>query len=333
MIPSDPAASLQLYLKTQPSPLQVVNEASPDVRTLFTVGEQIQATVKGELPNGRFAVEVKNQLLDLNLPRNTQPGEQLQLKVLGNEPKLTLQLLGKAPPPQAPQITQGSNVQLSQGAVLVDTLSSALQKMGTSISHSVETKPLVEHPIKESGVLPQKLHEAISNGGAFYESHQAEWVTGQRNLSDLQNDPKSHIQQLKSDPAILPPESQPIVKQQLDILDQRAIVWHGLAWPGQPLNMLIKQETRTENEENGSKAANDPDSTSWRTELQLSLPSLGDLHASIQLASGKFKVHMSSDSEASIAALQHHAEVLRARFETAGLTLNGIFVQSRPHEK
>lgn len=332
MIPSDPAATLQLYLKTQPSPLQVVNDASPDVKTLFTVGEQIQAAVKGELPSGRYAVEVKNQLLDLNLPRNTQPGEQLQLKVLGTEPRLTFQLLSQsAPQASNAPLPNGKEVQISQNALLIETLSNIPKNAPGELKSASVSKPLVENPMKESPTLAHKLHESISKGGPFYEAHQAEWVTGQRSLGELKNEPKALMALAPGESAPIPVESQPIVKQQLEILDQRAVVWHGMAWPGQPMSMLIQQNPN-EVDERENTASSGESQAGWKTELQLALPALGELNASIQLVGGKIDLRISADNDDALSRLKDHIHSLHTRFETAGLSLNSIAMQLQRHD-
>ncbi|MBV8659841.1 MAG: hypothetical protein JO142_18640, partial [Burkholderiales bacterium] len=93
MIPSNaPLPQLQAYAKVaEPTPVQVV-DIIQGLEQLFTVGEQVRALVTNQLPTGRFAVLVKDQLLDLNLPRNTEEGQTVDMQVLATSPRLTFLL-------------------------------------------------------------------------------------------------------------------------------------------------------------------------------------------------------------------------------------------------
>lgn len=160
MLPSNPAVSLvQNYLRSQQGVIEVA-KPTPDQLAL-TVGERVQATVTGQLPNGRFAVLIKDQLLDLNLPRNTQPGELLELVVAAKEPRLAF-LLSQSQNPR-PEQQQATGVALSQvGKQLGEMLNGA----GSKVATLQQQAPLFEE-MPEPAQLAQQLATRLTESGLF----------------------------------------------------------------------------------------------------------------------------------------------------------------------
>lgn len=186
MLPSNPAVSLvQNYLRSQQGVIEVA-KPTPDQLAL-TVGERVQATVTGQLPNGRFAVLIKDQLLDLNLPRNTQPGEQLELVVAAKEPRLAF-LLSQSQNPR-PEQQQAPGVALSQAG---KQLGEILNGAGSKVATLQQQAPLFEE-MPEPAQLAQQLATRLTESGLFYESHQAEWASGDRTLQSLLREPQAQL--------------------------------------------------------------------------------------------------------------------------------------------
>lgn len=187
MLPSSTAVSqVQQYVRAQQGVIEV-ERAAPG-QLLLTVGERVQATVTGQLPNGRFAVLVKDQLLDLNLPSNTQPGEQMDLTVVAKEPRLTFSL---SPQAQAATSQTQSGVVLSKTAqLLADLAVKPDSQPRTAILQ--QSQPLFSgEPVPEA--LATQLASRLAESGLFYESHQAEWVNGDRQLQSLLREPQAKL--------------------------------------------------------------------------------------------------------------------------------------------
>ncbi len=60
-----------------------------------------------------------------------------------------------------------------------------------------------------------------------------------------------------------------LVQQQLDVIDQRPIIWQGQAWPGQPMQWQLQAE----NEREGG-GIRETEAQRWNTTLSLDLPNL-----------------------------------------------------------
>ncbi|WP_027468036.1 flagellar hook-length control protein FliK [Deefgea rivuli] len=348
MLPGNTATTLlSQYLRGQQGVLEAVKLSPDDIR--LTVGEKVQATVTNQLPNGRFAVLIKDQLLDLNLPRNTQPGEKLDLTVVAKSPTLTFSLATqevKLPLPQAP------NVELSKGAALLNEVLSKSSDGKAAVLQ--QAQPLFSAK-PDTTQLAGQLAGRLAESGLFYESHQAEWVTGQRPLQTLLREPQASLnassfnegktaaamsnaakestdntvntsnktQDLALQAALkksddLPPEQamRQLVRQQVDLLEQRPLVWQGNAWPGQPLKWEL--ELQNEQEHQADLAV---EQRQWQTKLDLTLPKLGEVGVVATMVQGQFSLRFNAVDEKTAALIKTHQADLMQRFEAAGLTL------------
>lgn len=209
MIHNDIQNQLALLVKTSAPPLIEVAD-SPVESPQWVPGQRLPAHVIASMPNGRFQVQIENQMLDMNLPRNTQPGDTLELTYLAPAPRMTFAL--------APALEQALPQPPNTGVTLSDTarfLGALLQRSAAqpgqpenpaqpgaasnSGQNRIATAELNKTSVVVPGVPPpvkefaQALRSAVSQSGLFYESHQAQWVSGERTLSSLQQEPQSHL--------------------------------------------------------------------------------------------------------------------------------------------
>lgn len=342
---------LSQYLRGLQGVVEAVKLSADDIR--LTVGEKVQATVTNQLPNGRFAVLIKDQLLDLNLPRNTQPGEKLDLTVVSKSPNLTFSLgsqEAKLPAAQAP------NVELSKGGALLNQILAKTSDGKPAILQ--QALPLfMAKP--DTAQLAGQLAGRLAESGLFYESHQAEWVSGHRPLQSLLREPQANLSLSQSQNGLnqenvsnkasdvasqqlaekgvklsqnqeliqqtllkkaddIPPEQamRQLVRQQVDLLEQRPLIWQGNAWPGQPL----KWELELQNEQE-STAELSAEQRQWQTKLDLNLPKLGELGVVATMVQGQFSLRFNAVDEKTVDLLKQHQPDLLQRFAAAGLNL------------
>lgn len=365
MIPSSVAATqLQAYLKTPDLPMVRVVDALEEVQRLFTVGEQIRAQVATPLANGRYAVMVKDQLLDLNLPRNTEPGQDLDLRVLANSPRLVFLLQrpqqGAEPPPLLPDAEPEPGVEISQTARFLGSLLGRENPANPGKTGNLQTAILgnvvLGDALPDTPELATRLEQAITRSGLFYESHQAEWVSGRQTLDQLLKEPQARLNRAAepvptapgNQPAsaptrpeetarplaamaeavaksagngeldTMPPLARQMVQQQLGVLDQRMITWQGQVWPGQTLRWEIEEEPPEPGREYQEEGA----PSAWRTRLQLDLPHLGRVGVDIGLNHGSQLSVRFQVSEAETAErIRAEQATLNQRLDAAGLEL------------
>lgn len=196
MIHNDVINQLQLLVKTASPPLVEVAE-TPLEQPQFVPGQRLTALVLVNQPNGRFQVQVGEQVLDMNLPRNTQPGEQLELTFVSNQPRLTFVLSrdlaaalanAAAPADAKAQVTVSDSARFLGG--LLQKIAAQAERQANPLSKATPLLSAAPADIKEFGGV---LRNALSQSGLFYESHQAQWVAGERKLSDLLQEPQGRL--------------------------------------------------------------------------------------------------------------------------------------------
>jgi hypothetical protein len=190
LIHNDVQNQLQLLLKVSAPPLIEVSEA-PLQGPQLVPGERVQAHVLANLPNGRFQVLVKEQVLDMNLPRNTQTGEKLDLTLISSQPRLTFALTRDLP--QVPG--QRADVSISDTAKYLGALLQKTAQPSTpqQTMAAGRTAPVLPEAPRNAEQLAVGLRNALAQSGLFYESHQAEWLTGSRPLASLLQEPQGQL--------------------------------------------------------------------------------------------------------------------------------------------
>ncbi|MDA8094516.1 MAG: flagellar hook-length control protein FliK [Betaproteobacteria bacterium] len=383
MLFGDLQTQLQLLVKASAPELISVPESAPPPggSAEFVPGQSVHATVVAALTNGRFQVLVADHLLDLNLPRNTQPGEKLNLTFISSRPRLTFALS------QEGAVPQGGDSQVSMGAT-AKFIGALLAKMGqyqaAATQGPAKATPVIEGPPGETAVLAQKLSGALSESGLFYESHQAQWVSGERPLSDLLREPQGQLPATTQAAGRAPPPGSPmpaangqtdaggkagmpaaraptgipgaatssarpgaqsagaqvnaaatkdaqpahpatipIVQRQLDALDQRALVWQGQVWPGQTMQWRIEEEGGQGNGPENSEE------NPWKTHLNLTLPRMGEVNATIALGAKGVRLDVSVAGTRSSEALKRASPALAGALSAAGIPVLSLVVRRR----
>lgn len=120
----------------------------------------------------------------------------------------------------------------------------------------------------------------------------------------------------------VPEELRPIVQQQLDAVATQRLVWHGEAWPNQPIEWEIVRE-----DENSRAAVRDDEESAWRTTLRLDTPRLGHIDASLRLTQAGITMTLAASAGTSAAGLRNGLPALAAALEAAGIPLLSVQVR------
>jgi len=195
MIHNDVLNQLQLLIKTSAPPLIEVAQ-SPLEEAQWVPGQRLTATVLASMPNGRFQVLVGDMALDMNLPRNTQPGEQVELTFISSQPRLTFALTrdllaaagSNLPADAKPRVTLSDSVRYL--GALLQKISDQAESQAAPVSKAAPLLSTAPTDIKE---FAASLRNTLSQSGLFYESHQAQWVAGERKLADLLQEPQGRL--------------------------------------------------------------------------------------------------------------------------------------------
>lgn len=183
MIPADILNSLKAMALAQ-KPLVTGAEPVANASTNFELGQKYPGLVQAQISPGIFKVQVAEQMLQMQLPATIRTGDKITLQVTSLTPRLTFTMAASANPLSTPD-------QLSSTARLLSSL--AQQPQEKAYIRPSQSAPLwtgkmqFPDPVELAG----KLQESLSQSGLFYESHQAQWLQGGRNISQLMREPQN----------------------------------------------------------------------------------------------------------------------------------------------
>jgi len=149
--------------------------------TQTAVGQLFQAQVLSQLEDGTFLVSVGDNALRMVLPAGTNVGGTLPMTLLATDPRPAFLL---------EQQNDGSSALLSNAAKVINTALQSAQQSGAPTAIVGKT-PLLTTPTADTPQIAGALQDGIEFSGVFYESHVAQWVDGERPMSDLMLEPQT----------------------------------------------------------------------------------------------------------------------------------------------
>lgn len=318
-------------LTYEESPLLPLRAADAVAPRGFFVGDEIQARIESALPGGVFKVLIENQPYRLHLPCDARAGDTVQLMVTALKPLLKFALTEQ---PGAPV----QAARLSDAARFITALLAESGKLPVS-ALTASGAPLLHGPPANSLALAAALRGALAESGMFYESHQAQWVNGERPLETLLNEPQARLPLLPARASAMmqagvedingvpgSPElpvhrdALPIVRQQLETLESRHMVWQGLIWPDQPVEWQIGEPP--------PHAATHPDEPQWQTQLKLTLPGLREIDAALLIGKHGVTITLRTALAGTAELLATHRESLQQALRVAGVHPLGITINA-----
>ena len=330
MIPIiDVQNSLKALALTQKPLITAASAVSPTAR--FEPGQQYQANVLAQLAPGIYKVQVADQTLQLQLPTSIRTGDTISLQVVSLLPRLTFTMAASANP-------LSTSDQLSTTARLLSSLSQ--QPLGKRDVQLSNTTPLWtgETPFPDTTELAGKLHNALSQSGLFYESHQAQWIAGSRNTAQLMQEPQNFPAQ-KHSAATGPDEGSnrtsatavasgqersaipgipdhllPLVQQQLNALENRQVQWQGQVWAEQQMDWKIRDESQRESGGEGEGRL-------WMTQIHLNLPNLGEVTATLRFGDAGVSLLLEAAEDKTRAKLGSASSELVSTMSDRGISI------------
>ena len=332
-------------------------------------GRHLRASVQSRLPNGEFLVTVgakdmaDAQLLHMRLPADIRPGDALNLVFVSRNPRPTFMLMAE---PSSAAVS----VPLSEtGRFISDLLSRSTPSAG-SLTTISGTAPLLAAPpadgVQLAAILASTLTlrptsssaallaRALGQSGLFYESHQAQWIAGERPLEELLLEPQAPLFGLRArmpDPAAqsnasvmasmardsaananapVHPDTLALVRQQLEVFETRHITWQGVAWPGQKVEWELFEEKPADTDEPSEFNESDEPGhapAAWQTRLNLTMPNLGQVSANLRFDARGVEIRLTTASPVTAFMLRAGATPLANGLDSAGINLRGMGVE------
>jgi hypothetical protein len=195
----------------------------------LAVGQELNARLLSDRTGGRFLALIDGRAVEVVLPPGAKAGDTLRLTVTAEQPRLVLSGQADARIGTGPGATAaGADAASSAGPddaqaqparaatdVSVGAGGRALTRLVADIASAAagarapdpdpdagatqgnRGAPLVALPAAGRGELAGQLAAALartfSGSGLFYESHQAQWVAGERSLDSLRQEPQGKL--------------------------------------------------------------------------------------------------------------------------------------------
>ena len=288
MLPANLISTLKaLSVTDKPLITATPDKGAGNAVAQFEPGQKVQGTVQAQVAPNVFNVRVATQLLQMQLPAFIRSGDTITLQVVSLQPRLTFTLAASSNPVSTPE-------SLSAAARLLSSLSQ--QPLERSYVRPIQSSPLWtgENVQPDTTQLAGKLHEALSQSGLFYESHQAQWIAGARPTAQLLLEPQNQLAQGTSSKNMesansalaaaqtgseqhaaatsVPEHLQTLVQQQMSALETHQVLWQGQVWQGQEMRWEVSEESPHRN-------AQGVEEGQWVTRIDLALPNLGGVSA------------------------------------------------------
>jgi flagellar hook-length control protein FliK len=313
-----------LYQSSKPL---IIADAPPNQVNKLEPGQRIQATIQEQVSPGLFKVQVAGQLLQLRLPAQLQVGSKLDLKVESNSPRLSFSFYASSNPISTQEQISATSRFVANMAELPLTRTLIESAPGKAVWQASETN-------LDTKQLAGALREALANSGLFYESHQAQWVRGERSTAQLLIEPQNQMQdkniQTTDTTAYKPSDNtttasglsielRSMVQQQLHTLETHQLTWSGEIWPNQHMQWEIQGQPE--------QHAQRPDERQWSTEMELALNKLGDVHARLVYTQGAIKLTLHAADAQSTELLNRRLPALRNTLQEAGINLTSAVIE------
>ena len=251
----------------------------------------------------------------------------------------------------------------SAGRLVADLLASA-RDTGASTA-LVGRVPLSEVPGAAATQLASALHDSLTFSGLFYESHVHQWASGERPLTDLLREPQAqgsaagaasgaNVGAVPEAGAEVPPEvaearrnlleyfstaptgsagaatdidagAAQMINRQLHALEQQTVRWQGELHPGQPIEWEVRR--RDEAADSSGSDAGSAVPQQWQSVVRFSLPSLGMVSATINLAGEHVQIQVRTENAETAATLRQHGPKLAGALDVAGATLDAFNIR------
>lgn len=344
MLPANVISALQVLSNSGKPPVAATANAPKPVTNL-EVGQQLQGSVQDKISEGLFKVQVAGQTLQMRLPGNIQSGDTIRLQVISLQPKITFGIVASTNPLSTPEQI-GSTARFLSNLAERPIERPVVQQFGSKAVWPAEQQ------VPDTKLLATGLRETLGKSGLFYESHQAQWIRGERSINQLLEEPqnlltgkalplsstdqsaaldKASIAQAQTN---IPAQAkaagdaaQPIAKelvqmvqQQLHTLEQHHLVWMGQVWPGQQMQWEIQGQPERQSRQQ-------QDERQWSTEMELALPRLGDVHAHLMFTESGLRMTLRAADPATVDLFNRALPKLRSSLADAGITLSAAVVE------
>lgn len=216
----------------------------------------------------------------------------------------------------------GANAPTAVASANTALLGQAVDSLRAAAPASTTLRPTVlADPASPSpNLLPTRLSQTLRESGLFYESHLARWTKGAYPFESILNEPQARLGRAAmpmpgmAELAGMHEDAARMAGRQLHMLEGGPFLWQGFAWPGQWMDWLVDE--RREGQGDGHEGE---EPNPWDTELRLTLPRMGTVHAQLSLRDHDVNLRLQVAEPATARTLQEALPDLQRGLESSGL--------------
>jgi hypothetical protein len=294
-----------------------VKQELSDRATQFVKGQEYFANVLSKVGDTAYNVKVENgslqgAILKMDLGTAAKAGQMLSLRYMHDNPVPTFLLKS------TPTNISGSTAEISTAANLITQYLKLAESNGVT-SRFQATGVVTNSPVNPQ-VIARDLKVAVGNSGLFYESHLSDLVQGNQTLAAIKQEPQNQANmQIAS-----------LMSQQLAILENQRLSWHGQIWPGQTMDWDVHQQQNSPDEKAESKESHTDQDRPITSEMTLHFPNLGKVSARINLSAGRMHINILAEQPDTLAILKAKRLGLAEAIGQNGQQIDSLTVV--PHE-
>ena len=352
MLPANVISALQILSRSD-KPLVGAATDTPNPVTKLEPGQQLQGSVQSRVSEGLFKVQIAGQTIQMRLPGNIQSGDTIKLEVISVQPRITFSMVASTNPLSTPEQI-GATARILSNLAELPLEGPIVQQLGNKAVWDARQQA------SDTKLLAGALRDALGKSGLFYESHQAQWIRGERSTNQLLEEPQNLLtgkisllspaeqkaastssgqaspdkvftaQVQPNTPLMAKPagdtalpiakELLPLVQQQLHTLEHHHLVWMGQVWPGQQMQWEIQGEPEQQQPQQQSERQ-------WSTEMELALPKLGNVHARLVFAENGLRLTLRAADSATVDLFNRNLPKLENSLADADIPLTAAVVE------
>lgn len=279
----------------------------------FIAGQEYVGKVTATAQNGGQLVEVDGKLLKMELGAQVQKGQTLTLRYMQSNPTPTFYLLSTN------QAGSDASTAISSAGYLIGSILQQAEEAGSAERYQAATA-VTQNP-KDVPQFTQDLKQAVQHSGLFYEAHLAEVATGKRSIESLRLEPQNIVNNSNNP---LNPMMNALPAQQLAILENQRLSWHGEVWQDQVMDWDVYVEPRKQGEHEAAPIDITPRAVS--SEMTLHLPHLGKVSARVGIVEGRVQINLLTEDAATLATFKNARQHLFAAMVAQGQTVDALTV-------
>ncbi len=203
MIPTDVGLQVRTQTEAGTHPIRAIGDIPGDLPELQP-GQVFRARIQDVLPENTYRAVVAGRLMTLSLPEGAKAGDTLELVMVSRSQRSIL--AQRSDGSSGAVVAPFENASLSRTGQLIANLLGAEGETPPPASFARGAPVLARVPANGAEIareLPGNLARAVSESGMFYESHQVQWVLGQRPLASLLLEPQGQLSEPDAGPTFM----------------------------------------------------------------------------------------------------------------------------------